>query len=49
MGRARWETVLTDVSIAAPGRSMAQRCGDCREMITEISAQASLATRTIEK
>ena len=31
--RVRWATVLTDAPLATSGRSMDERCGDCRECI----------------
>ena len=32
--RVRWATVLTDAPLAASGRPMDERCGDCRECVT---------------
>ena len=32
--RVRWATVLTDAPLAAGGRPMTERCGDCRECVT---------------
>lgn len=31
--RARWATVLTDAPLEATGRSIGERCGDCRECV----------------
>jgi epoxyqueuosine reductase len=31
--RVRWATVLTDAPLAATGRPMDERCGDCRECV----------------
>jgi epoxyqueuosine reductase len=38
--RVRWATVLTDAPLGATGRSLDERCGDCRECIDHCPVRA---------